>query len=387
MRCLSQNLSKIIFTDNKKIVQTNKFPTYLLGFVGPCDRKHTYFFWPKGTPALSGICGIFFDGSSEWSDGLDRIYPEHRTRVSATARITGTQWAGDDWVEQDSCHPMGSQLMGRKRRAGDRFTPSPYEDDVVRQTENWWDTPRKRALFGSDGLDSMTSGSDVVEVQDYGYPMVAQSGLFIENDSPEAAWSPSQKLEDALARLQRDITDYRNELRIAGGQGPAIPPRPTKRSGFTSTPVSRYSGKSSWEQYRQVFAAIVCSNGWDCITAALQLLSHLDGDVLNVALLMPESQRVVPGVFMNSLSEHYGSPGRLAEYKRQFRRAFRRPDDDPSIFAIELETFVDIDSSIQLQMVQDRFIDGQAECALCRHLNSFGPNTPMQNIVDSCRVW
>ena len=198
-----------------------------------------------------------------------------------------TQLAGDDWVEQDSCHPMGSQLMGRKRRAGDRFTPSPYEDDVVRQTENWWDTPCKRALFGSDGLDSMTSGSDVVEVQDYdppgdSYPMVAQSGLFIENDSPEAARSPSQKLEDAVARLQRDITDYWKELRIAGGQGPAILPRHTKRSGFTSTPVPRYSGKSTWEQYRQVFAAIVCSNGWDGVTAALQLLSHLDGDALNV---------------------------------------------------------------------------------------------------------
>ena len=54
---------------------------------------------------------------------------------------------------------------------------------------------------------------------------------------------------------------------------------------------------------------------------------------------------MVPGVLINSLSEHYGSPGRLAEYKRQFRRAFRRPDDDPSIFAIELE-IVDIDSSI-----------------------------------------
>ena len=38
-------------------------------------------------------------------------------------------------------------------------------------------------------------------------------------------------------------------------------------------------------------------------------------------------------------------------------------------------------------MVRDRFIDGQAECALRRHLDSFGPNTPMQNFVDSCRVW
>ena len=183
--------------------------------------------------------------------------------------------------------------------------------------------------------------------------------------------------------LQRDITDYRKELRFGGRQGPANPPRPTKRSGFTFMPVPRYSGRSSGEQYRQVFAAIACSNGWDDVTAALQLLSHLYGDALNVALLIPESQRVVPGVLMNFLSE---------QYKRQFRWAFRRPDDDPSIFAIELETlarraFADIDSSIQLQMVRDRFIDGQAEFALRRHLDSFGPDTPMRNIVDSCRVW
>ena len=101
---------------------------------------------------------------------------------------------------------------------------------------------------------------------------------------------------------------------------------------------------------------------------------------------------MVPGVLMNSLSENYGSPGWLAEFKRQLSRAFRRPDDDPSIFAIELETlarmaFADIDSSVQLQMVRDWFIDGQADCALRRHLNSFGPDSPMRDIVDSCRVW
>ena len=143
-----------------------------------------------------------------------------------------TQWAGGDWVEKDSGHPMGSQLMGRKRRAGDRFAPSPYEDDVVRQTETQWDIPRKRALFGLEGPDSMMSGRDVVEAQDYGppgdgYPMVAQSGLFIENVSLKEAWSPGRKLEDTVARLQRDIEDCRKELGIAGGQGPANPPRPT----------------------------------------------------------------------------------------------------------------------------------------------------------------
>ena len=87
-----------------------------------------------------------------------------------------------------------------------------------------------------------------------------------------------------------------------------------------------------------MFEAIVRSNGWNDVTAALQLLSHLDGDALNIVLLVPESRRVVPGVFIESLSEHYNAPGHLAEYKRQFQRAFRRPGDDPSIFATELET-------------------------------------------------
>ena len=40
-----------------------------------------------------------------------------------------------------------------------------------------------------------------------------------------------------------------------------------------------------------MFYASVQSNGWDDATAALQLLSHLEGDVLNVALLVPEARR------------------------------------------------------------------------------------------------
>ena len=48
---------------------------------------------------------------------------------------------------------------------------------------------------------------------------------------------------------------------------------------------------------------------------------------------------------------------------------------------------MDIDPLIQLQMVRDRFIDGQPECAFRRHLDSLGPDTPMADIVDCCRVW
>ena len=146
------------------------------------------------------------------------------------------------------------------------------------------------------------------------------------------------KLEMAVIQLQKDFDDCRTEFEIARKLTPAVDRRPPRQATFTLTPVPRYSGKSNWEQYREIFEAIVCSNGWDDVTAALQLLSHLDGDALNVALLIPESRRVVPGFLIRSLSDHCNSPGRLAEYKRQFQRVVRSPRDDPSIFAIELET-------------------------------------------------
>ena len=201
-------------------------------------------------------------------------------------------------------------------------------DGAVHWRENQWGIPVKRALFVSDGPDSSSSSSDVVEghylgPSDDGYPVVTQSGILHEIDLQEEAWSPSRPLKAAVVRLQKDIADYRTELRINRTQSPVIPSRATKRLGFTSTPVPRFSGKSSWEQYRQVLETIERSNGWDDVTAALLLLSHLDGDALNVALMVPESQRVLPGFLVKSLSDHCGSPGRLAEYN-QFKRVFRR---------------------------------------------------------------
>ena len=99
------------------------------------------------------------------------------------------------------------------------------------------------------------------------------------------------------------------ELELNRTQTPAVSAGPPKRTGFTSTSVPRFSGKSNWEHYRQVFEAIVRSNGWDGVTAALQLLSHLDGDALNVALLVPESQQVLSEFLLKSLSDHQSSPG------------------------------------------------------------------------------
>ena len=41
--------------------------------------------------------------------------------------------------------------------------------------------------------------------------------------------------------------------------------------------MPKFAGVTSWEQYRQVFDAIAQSNGWGDATAALQVLSHLEG--------------------------------------------------------------------------------------------------------------
>ena len=46
---------------------------------------------------------------------------------------------------------------------------------------------------------------------------------------------------------------------------------------------------------------------------------------------------MVPGFLIKSLSDHYNAPGCLAEYKRQFQRAFWRPGDDPSILLLNSE--------------------------------------------------
>ena len=72
-----------------------------------------------------------------------------------------------------------------------------------------------------------------------------------------------------------------------------------------------------------VFDAILLSNGWDDATAALQLLSYLEGDALNVSLLVPMSRRTSRTGLVDALSAHYGSPGRLADHRRQFQKTTR----------------------------------------------------------------
>ena len=125
--------------------------------------------------------------------------------------------------------------------------------------------------------------------------------------------------------------------------------------------MPKFSGVTSWDQYRHVFDAIVRSNGWDDATVALQLLFYLEGDALNVALL---AQRATRAGLVRALTEHYGSPGRLADYRHQFEKTAWHEGEDPSIFAIALETLAvkalgDMGPNARLRLIRDRFIAGR----------------------------
>ena len=85
---------------------------------------------------------------------------------------------------------------------------------------------------------------------------------------------------------------------------------------------------------------------------------------------------------MDALSAHYGSPGRLADYRRQFEKMTRSPGDDPSIFSIALET-----QTARLRLIRDRLIAGHSSCELRRYLDSVPPDTPIRDVVDRCQVW
>ena len=194
-------------------------------------------------------------------------------------------------------------------------------------------------------------------------------------DHQKYVGSPVDILVDTVARMQQDLTRLREENRLL--RTPAIPQvvQAPRRATFTSTKVPRFDGTTSWEQYRQVFDAIVRSNGWDNDTAALQLFSHLEGDALNIAHLVPLSWRLSQSGLVDELTAHYGSPGRLADYRRQFERTTRTVGEDPAIFATALETlavkaFGDMGQTAHLRLIRDRFIAGHTSCELHRHLDS-----------------
>ena len=104
------------------------------------------------------------------------------------------------------------------------------------------------------------------------------------------------------------------------------------------------------------------------------------------------SRRTSRTGLVDTLSAHYGSPGRLVDYRRQFEKTTRTAGEDPSIFAIALETlavkaFGDVGQTARLRPIRDHFIAGHSSCELWRYFDSVPPETPIRDVVDRCRVW
>ena len=111
-----------------------------------------------------------------------------------------------------------------------------------------------------------------------------------------------------------------------------------------------------------------------------------------MALLIPMPLQASRKELTDALSSHCGSPGRLANYRREFDRTARKMGEDPSNFAITLETlavkaFGNMGQIARLRLIRDRFIAGHENCDLRRYLDCVPPDTPLRDIVDRCRVW
>ena len=75
--------------------------------------------------------------------------------------------------------------------------------------------------------------------------------------------------------------------------------------------------------------------------------------------------------------------------RRQFEKTTRSEGDDPSIFAIALETlavkvFGDMGQTARLRLIRDRFIAGHSSCELLRYLDCVPSEIPIRDVVDCC---
>ena len=263
--------------------------------------------------------------------------------------------------------------------------------DRIRMEEEFKTPPRKgeqRKWIGERKDGSRDKIFDLGLVPDY----AAQNMSLTNRNQPGNTWSPVVNLEETVVRIKRDMEDLQTENKFLRTRRIPGPVPLVRQAPLTTTKVPWFNGSTSWEQYQQVFDAIALSNGWGDATAALQLLSHLQGDALSVALLLPLPRRSSRKDLTHALSAHYGSPGRLASYRRQFDKTERNLEEDPANFGIALETlavkaFGDIGQTARLRLIRDRFIAGHGSCALRRHLDCLPPDTPLRDIVDRCRVW
>ena len=234
---------------------------------------------------------------------------------------------------------LGATSGGKEEnvKLRDIVVPRLHPEQQIRQEEEVQTPPRKEPRRNEGhqprGSRAMTDES-VLGPGGLADQRKDTAGRNQQNDE----WSPVAALEDTVSRMQRYLEDLQTENRFLRTPMAPVPVPLVRQAAHTTTKVPWLNGSTSWEQYQQVFDAIVLSNGWGNATAALQLLSHLQDDALSVALLIPMPLRASRKELTDALSSHYGSPGRLANYRREFDKTVRKPGEDPSNFAITLET-------------------------------------------------
>ena len=95
------------------------------------------------------------------------------------------------------------------------------------------------------------------------------------SDRRKDGGSPVNVLVDTVTRMQQDLANLRAENRLLRTPGVPQVVRAPRQAPFTTTKVPRFGGTTSWEQYRQVFDAIVRSNGWDIMIQLRCNCSHI----------------------------------------------------------------------------------------------------------------
>ena len=107
---------------------------------------------------------------------------------------------------------------------------------------------RGRRLFPGRTLIVVTEARSGWPPEDE-YPEVAQSGWPPEDEYLEETRSPRVELVDVVARLQKELEEFRAKSGYGSAKRWAIPAQTSGGSGFTSTSVPMYAGKSSWDQF------------------------------------------------------------------------------------------------------------------------------------------
>ena len=208
----------------------------------------------------------------------------------------------------------------------------------------------------------------------------------------DSIMSPEADLMDTLAHLQLEVEALKFVQSWPSTLAMKTLTVQSKPVAFTSTKVPKLSGMTSWDQHRQVCRLFSGRMGGTTLRSPCNSCLTWRGDALNVARLVSEIEAVTRARLVGALTEHYGSLCRLADYRCQFERTTQQEVEDPSIFAIALETlavkaFGDMGPNARIRLIWVRFVAGRENCALRWHLDSVPPETPIRDIVDRCRVW